>query len=373
MSNGPIQTVAENSSTTTVNGTVPRSRPSDFGSELVQLDASQLNDSEENASTFQEELGSATKEEETSVAKKKKVETPSNELSLEAELSAAFASSQEEPVHDLSLDEEIIASSTPKSESGKEFPPFTEESEVKQDDDDDTEPKEDNPGKDKSTDVLLDEPVNDKLEKASPPLEKSNVKSEPQEIREPAGTTIILEDESVAESPVPDIVATSLIKAESETPPDFMTSTPKKPDADKSEVIADSSQYQSLSDNSTQYLTALTSQHSTSTDADDSGEFSFLGEKKFAALLQTVPSYEADDSEVMSSFGSTSLDKSMDEMVPGKSGNITPTPVSVTQDADQKLLADQNDSTATIQANESQLQESPLMPMDDKKEESKEG
>ena len=376
VSNGPIQTVAGNSSVTTtnaVNGTVPRSRPSDLGSELVQLDASQLHDNEENTSSLQEELGSANKEELTSVVKKKKVETPSNELSLEAELSAAFASSQDEPVHDLSLDEEIIASSTPKSESGKQFPPFTEESEVKEDDADDTEQKENNADKDKSTDALLDEPVEDKLQEASASLQKSNAESEPQEIREAAGTTIILEDESVAESPVPDIVATSLIKAESETPPDFMTSTPKKPDADKSENIAESSQYQSLSDNSTQYVTALSSQHSTSTDADDSAEFSFLGEKKFAALLQTVPSYEGDDSEVMSSFGSTSLDKSTDEMVSGKLGNITPTPVSVTQDADQKLLTDQNDSTTTIQANESQLQESPLMPMDDKKEESKEG
>ena len=395
MSNGSvIQTVAGNSSATTTsaaNGTVPRSRPSDFGSELVQLDASQLHDSEGNVSSLQEELANASREEadETTVVtstKKKKVETPSNELSLEAELSAAFASSNDadDAKNDLSLDEDIVAASTPKSESGKHFPPLSEKTEVKDDksDDESAEPKEGGDNKEENKkDDTPDETSDDKMDDASLPLQQnSNGKSEPQEIKETSGPTIILEDESIAESPVPDIVATSLIKAESETPPDFMTSTPKKPDApaaDKSEIVTDSSQYQSLTENSTQYLSALSSQsqHSTYTDADDSGEFSFLGEKKFAALLQTVPSYEGEDSEMSMSFGSTSLDKSTDEMVSSseKSGNITPTPVpSAQSEADQKLLVtDQNDSTTTIQANESQLQESPLMPVEEKKEESK--
>ncbi len=365
-----------------------------------------------------------------------KPETPSNELSLEAELSAAFSATREEHEEDaqdtsaqqkeesadesevvnLSLDEDIVASSTPKAEDAdKKFPELplptssddhdTEASSVKKEAADRKE------GKMKSQETSDSE--HEKSDEASSPLHKS----EPQEISpkkgrgDGDGTTIILEDESFAgESPVPDIVATSLVKGETETPPDFMTSTPKKPDkdgggdgtpvqlepgmGDKSDIAAnstvntDASHYQSLSDNSAStqlYSTALTSQHSnTSTDTsrDDSAEFSFLGEKKFAALLQTVPSfsYDGDESEMMSSsFGSTdksgefgrSLDKSTDDMLVGSSGNVTPTPGddlvkssgAVTPSGDENRLLG-NESVATLQAADSShlQQETPLMP-----------
>ncbi len=382
-SNGPIQTVAgtaQNPVSNTANGAVPHSRPSDFGSELVQLDASQLppeaDDPARHAQKGTEQGGFPTG------SHKKKVETPSNELSLEAELSAAFASRDEnDDAVNLSLDEEIFATSTPKSDAAKEFPELPEKAE-QEEKKEKPEPAEKVEDKDNAVDEATSETSEtNKLDEVGSPSHKS----EPQEIRQSTrDSTIILEDESIAESPVPDIVATSLVvKGESETPPDFMTSTPKKAEdtttddrEDKSGMATDTSHYQSLSDNS-HYETALTNQQSISSN-DDSAEFSFLGEKKFAALLQTVPSfsYEGDDSEMMSSsFGSTSLDKSTDDMIV-KSGSATPTAetsrspetsIEKQQEQDQGSGSSDlnlNDSALTLQDNDndSRLQEAPLMP-----------
>ncbi len=336
-SNGPLQTVAGQ---TDMNTRSSPARPVGFGSNLEELNVSQLSETD---NTIQQEGRSK---------RKKKVDTPNNELSLEAELSAAFAFNKSGE-NDLSLDEDIIAASTPKSEM-KDFPGqeneplFGQTGSAKQDER--TESNE-----------TLDNTSDSKVEESLTPLKKSKAKDIDK-------STIILEDESFSDSPVPDIVATSLVKS-SEPSPDFMTSTPKKPEGNEEKSgLGDSTQYQSMSDNSSQYVTALSSQQTTNasmdqhdSSKDDSEDFSFLGEKKFAALLQTVapPSFVEDDSEMMSSsFGSTNLDKTHEEIfdrqtpTPGDNDEKVPSP---------KMSGDANISTVTLQPGNASQQEAPLL------------
>ena len=231
-----------------------------FESNFVELNASML---------AQQQTGNTTGlslEEELADANQGKLVTGlANEMSLEAELSAAMQSSQDP----LSLDKEL---STANQSAGLS--------------------------------------LQDELSMAETPKGSGSPKVN--------GTTSIVVTDASDKS-IPDIVATSTIKTPSVTSPDFVTSTPRSSEADqtgasKSTTFVTASESGLTPTNSPLFQTAITSHNNSMGGEDDDG--SLLGQRKFAAILQTVaaPSFDGDEYDVLSSSFGSSLDRSIDEV-----------------------------------------------------------
>ncbi len=270
--NGP--SIATVTGSQAINVVSSANRPTGFESNFVELNASQLG---QLVGDVSDELAEVHAPPETT-------STPKNELSLEAELSAAFASQPEPDNEDEEMSPEV-----PKSAKVSLAPDL---SSIQAEDLNDE-------SKDESKDSARTE---------------DSVRSEQTLVEE-----IIKEDESTNKS-IPDIVATSTVHPANGTP-DFMTSTPKSYPDDTTEgssamlVTANSNLLDTQTVTSPSYHTAMASPRTTSVGSTSDDELSLFGQKKFAALLQTVaaPSFDGDDYDISSSFDSSNLEKSIEE------------------------------------------------------------
>ena len=269
----PIATVSSNGGLHAAYANQPQ--PSGFESNFVELNASLLARQSQTGNPLEDELPQVHNSQPDSVPR-----SPTNELSLEAELSAVFDSSSRNKEVNNSLSVDLLAANQTNQTEG---PSLEEE------------------------------------------LAKADAKSANEESSKAGvvGSTPILitDDQGISELSMPDIVTTSTIKG-GEASPDFVTSTPGK-DSEDHKAANQSDTFTTAPEansgygpfqSSSMYRTALTSHQTSSQGEEDDG--SLLGQRNFAALLQTVaaPSFDGDEFDVLSSSFGSSLDRSIDEV-----------------------------------------------------------
>ena len=180
---------------------------------------------------------------------------------------------------------------------------------------------------------------------------------------EPSNTTItedLIEVEDASLDNMPDIVVANTVQSDS---PEFLTSTPKgkvppssstspdisledrgEPDGHGTPEATSSPRIIVSADTSSEYHSALASRSRNEHETSDDG--SLFGEKKFAALLQTVaaPSFDGDEFEGLSSSFDSGADKSVEEDIFEKIVETPETPT--TPKAYQKVPTEEGEKAS---------------------------
>lgn len=229
-------------------------------------------------------------------------------LTLEEELSAANqAQSGLSPANELSLEAELCAAANESDEG---------------------------PSVEQQSGLSLEQ----ELSSAANPSHDSSLTGE---------TRIVVtnEDERKNES-MPDIVTTTNVKTPPIMSPDFVTSTPRR-DGEQSSEMTSQTFTTTTEGNVTPtslFQTAMTSQTS---NPGEEEETSLFGQKKFAAILQTVaaPSFDGDEYDLLSSSFGSSLDRSIDEVFnefnnsAANNGNFPKVPPTEDKNADTPIVS----------------------------------